>query len=761
MPVINSVSKVFLSLTSSIRGFIEQPVSEKLKDEHNDVLRLVGSVTSLNEKSDLRKKLLDELITKYPSLFGNLDKEKTKNEDLAKMIGTVNEAYEKRIKLAVYGEDLAKVEKDGADIFKQQRDVIVEIDGLYKTYVKDQHEGANVYEKILTLQKTSGNIVGTQIPIFNEITRLGREYYSLDARRVEKQKESLKIQADMQKLQIAPEPTKQTGGETKSSTKGSTKGSTNAIEAMAGNLKQNSDYILKLSQELLDAEITATAQSAEKEKEIVKNKYEDKRQTLLKEQKERIEAIDLEIKQATAKGKALTEDQKKYLKQKEEITEATSKLITANEQAEKQELKQIDDKYYSQSFEAQKKAITEEATMKTNLVTQYYSQFGTLTKEQETAKANEIIKIQLESYQKQFEALKKSIDDKKKLNQTANDQELTDVASLYLKIRELQDALAAKTEKKAEEAKEGKGGVITKGLASLFSIPDDEAGRLLGEVSSFLSQVGSLYIEAQQQRISAELEAEKKKLDKQKTQELKELDLKRKKGLITEAKYEEEKEKIDTKYEAAKLQLQKEAFEKNKKLQIASALMSGAGAVINALNTQPFWLGIVMAALASILVGIQVANIKKQEFTGAKGGLIEGASHAEGGVTFTSRQSNIELEGGEGVINKRTMQSKDVISVTGTPRQIASQINSMNGYGVAFSRGGVVVPRWASGGITPAPPPAFGMSSGDMDRFARTIIDGITYGVSKNVNDKKVYVVETDITETQNRVKVIESGSRW
>jgi len=48
-----------------------------------------------------------------------------------------------------------------------------------------------------------------------------------------------------------------------------------------------------------------------------------------------------------------------------------------------------------------------------------------------------------------------------------------------------------------------------------------------------------------------------------------------------------------------------------------------------------------------------------------------------------------------------------------------------------------------------------------MEKFARMIIEGVTTGVTKGVNDKRVYVVETDVTEVQNRVKVIESGARW
>jgi len=774
LPVVNNLAKAFLNLTSGIRGIIEEPMSETLTKEHNDVLRLVGSITSLNEKSDLRKRLLDELITKYPSLFGNLDKEKTKNKDLAAMIDTVNLAYEKRIKLAVYGEDLAKVEKEGQEIYRSQRENLEEIDAAYSKYVTSGNKAASVIEKITALKKASisveqtldaetGAKIQTEISGMDIANTLYNRYLNLQAKQILNQRESLKITQQQQALQPAETSgNASTGTETTGNAIPGTAHSGKSpdkvideaekkLEKFKENIGANAIYIQELANKSVVAMANAMLAGVEQEKTLASQKIEDAKRKVQEESEVKISGIE-ELQ------KYYLFDLDKYYEledQKQQIKKNTDALILSLEEQKQRELANIEKKYTVEGFDEIKKNIEKEAQLKIDAVKVAYETKGRLSKQQQRQLDNELHQIQLEALKQEYDALKRNIEDKKKLGQQSLEADEKQLADIVQRTAELKAGITTGQTRGA--------GMVTGGLATLLGIGNDESAQLLSSVQSFLSQVGQLYIQAQQDRINAELKNETKKLEKQKTQELKDLETKRKKGLITEAKYEEEKEKIDQKYEAATLQLQKEAFEKNKKLQIASALMSGAGAVINALNTQPFWLGIVMAALASILVGIQVANIKSQEFVGARGGLIDGKSHAEGGVTFTSGQSRIELEGGEGVINKRTMQSKDIVSVTGTPRQIASKINSMNGYGVSFSSGGFIgsrtVPRWAAGGIAPAPVPSG--ATIDMEKFARMIIEGVTTGVTKGVNDKRVYVVETDVTEVQNRVKVIESGARW
>lgn len=71
----------------------------------------------------------------------------------------------------------------------------------------------------------------------------------------------------------------------------------------------------------------------------------------------------------------------------------------------------------------------------------------------------------------------------------------------------------------------------------------------------------------------------------------------------------------------------------------------------------------------------------------AKGGITEGNSHAEGGIPMVVKSTgqHVELEGGEGVVNKRNMASTQKFEFEGkemTICEIASAINSANGNGV-------------------------------------------------------------------------------
>ena len=83
------------------------------------------------------------------------------------------------------------------------------------------------------------------------------------------------------------------------------------------------------------------------------------------------------------------------------------------------------------------------------------------------------------------------------------------------------------------------------------------------------------------------------------------------------------------------------------------------------------------------------SNITKMgNYVLAKGGLAYGNSHDKGGMPMKvqSTGQNIEIEGGEGVINKRSMQMTKKVNFEGkmmTPCEVISKINEMGG-GVKF-----------------------------------------------------------------------------
>jgi len=157
--------------------------------------------------------------------------------------------------------------------------------------------------------------------------------------------------------------------------------------------------------------------------------------------------------------------------------------------------------------------------------------------------------------------------------------------------------------------------------------------------------------------------------------------------------------RLETEFEAQKQALARQAAEERRKLAIRQAIINTALAVGTALaTTQPFIPNALIAAgIAAVRGGAEIAVIRNQTF--ADGGEIDGPSHSRGGVKKIVRSTGqrVELEGGEGVLNKRTMGMNRVVSLSGTPRAIASSLNQLGG-GVAF-RGASGATMFESGGI--------------------------------------------------------------
>jgi|GEM_PF-6487505 len=75
---------------------------------------------------------------------------------------------------------------------------------------------------------------------------------------------------------------------------------------------------------------------------------------------------------------------------------------------------------------------------------------------------------------------------------------------------------------------------------------------------------------------------------------------------------------------------------------------------------------------------------------GKGGGYLKGDSHDNGGISAVVTDDGnrpVELEGDEVILNKASMADEEVVTVTGTPKEIASAINSKDGNGVKFAEG--------------------------------------------------------------------------
>jgi hypothetical protein len=120
-----------------------------------------------------------------------------------------------------------------------------------------------------------------------------------------------------------------------------------------------------------------------------------------------------------------------------------------------------------------------------------------------------------------------------------------------------------------------------------------------------------------------------------------------------------EKQKLDAEMrrkEEEQKALERAERKRQNQIQFQQATVSQALAIMNAFATKPFVpVGLAMGALATTLTGVQLLLMKKAQQASeryADGGVIQGKSHAQGGVKVLGGKA--EVEGGEYITNKRT-----------------------------------------------------------------------------------------------------------
>ncbi len=218
-------------------------------------------------------------------------------------------------------------------------------------------------------------------------------------------------------------------------------------------------------------------------------------------------------------------------------------------------------------------------------------------------------------------------------------------------------------------------------------------------------------------------------------------------GILSETDYREKKHALDVKAQREERRIRKQAFEEQKTLAIIQATINTALAVVNAFAQagNPI-LGAIFAAVNAAVGVAQIAIIASQQFAkggvlpASSGGMIQGNSHANGGVKFAVGGVPHEAEGGEAIINKKSTKMYG---------GLLSSINQAGG-GVAFAKGGVVK---AQRGIS-LPPPSQAFNQGVIQDQAAMSDERVGAIIAERVNDKRVVVVEEDITETQDEVSI-------
>lgn len=292
-------------------------------------------------------------------------------------------------------------------------------------------------------------------------------------------------------------------------------------------------------------------------------------------------------------------------------------------------------------------------------------------------------------------------------------------------------------------------------LAKALNISDEELAALKSQALQAAQQIfGSIQQIAQdatQRRLENDLKAVEDEAESEKAILKGKLD----KNLITEKQYEKKLAEIDADAEAKREELNKEAFEKNKRWNIAQALMNGALALTKLFTETTVinpatWIA---AGITTATTAAQIAAIGAQKY--ARGGELHGASHARGGIKGNVQGHNIELEGDEVVINKRSAQKY---------RNALSWINSDNGWGVDFAgvRGiGGYRPqlKFARGGVlgsfdfSPTTTPTSSSIQQTMAKQANRVEEMIT-AINRRIDRLQVQVNISDIDNARDTKQV-------
>jgi hypothetical protein len=186
------------------------------------------------------------------------------------------------------------------------------------------------------------------------------------------------------------------------------------------------------------------------------------------------------------------------------------------------------------------------------------------------------------------------------------------------------------------------------------------------EVTGLITQAGNARLEVMQQQADAELAIIQGRHDT----ELGILDSALNAGIISQDDAAAAKDRADKRKIQKENKVAKKMFDAQKKIDMQTAIFTGisstAQAVAQAFANSPnpaaaaIFAGISTAAIAAS-TAMNIKGVSQRKFVPKKfadGGMVHGASHAQGGVPFTVRgNGGYEMEGGEFIVNREAAKN--------------------------------------------------------------------------------------------------------
>jgi hypothetical protein len=402
--------------------------------------------------------------------------------------------------------------------------------------------------------------------------------------------------------------------------------------------------LVKQLYEKRKAELTENIakESAKKQEEVNKllNDLEEKATDLTIERKIQLYNKDFDayakierekLKDASDVDKARLEEYLKLLREKGEADLKYNDELKKIEENSKLEQFKVNEQYYKDiaAIQADDTLTFEQKQQK---IAQIDAKYKQLQLQQELAFINEKIKIAEKDPTSDPVKLAELKDTRLKL-----EKEIADGA---LKI---QDDAAKKTKEASEKGIKD----IAENIAEIAQV----VSSVLSEIASFFDA----YYAAQEEKVNSYYEDETEKLNEEKENQLAQFGQTEEQRAAIEQEYALKEQQLAAEQEAKLKEIKKKQADVEFAITVAQIIANTAASIASAVAASPLTGGLPFSAINAAIGAIQLATAIQQRTATqalAKGGILTGPSHAQGGIMIPG--TGIEVEGGEAVINRRS-----------------------------------------------------------------------------------------------------------
>lgn len=670
---------------------VQSKISELIADEEVKAKSLFNQITKSNLGYVEKTKLLAELIALNPQYLGGLTLENIKTEEGTKIL----DGYIGKLREANREKAIAQVT---ADKEKRAAELQNKINDSY-TVTKDAN--GNVISKTLTNKDNS--LFGAVKSIFSD-----NEVATLQKNEQELQKVNDELTSIYNEMGAKVKETVAQGNEGSKDIAAVAIRNIESIKAQIKSLDESFEKInvkdknslnknrsdRKKLQDELDSLEGKKSKKTGTDTDTTKGKYEK-----IKEDFEKFQLELAEIKRKNdvdgleGQEKEIATIQNKYdelLKRAAKYYEdLNAKDKAANKEKYTAEQQLIDEAYQQEILAASKKFIALKATEEQSRNERNYK--GAQAGQKDIEEQNRLAlkqqyaagTIDKATYEKGLVALAKSARENeittaenwaKKSKQAAKDV----VEFKKLQEGELTDAQILENEKRAENEAKAKDDKIQAAKDRIDEII--QYAQQIGDIFGGINQLMANKENALLQKDKAANEAKKKAFKDQLDQKL-----------ISKGQYDKKVTEADLEMDKKERALKRKQAERDKALNIFTAVINTATAIVRALNN-PYPLNLILAAAAGVMGGIQIATISSQPLPElGKGDWIRNGdkhSDASGGI-------NAKIERDEAVMSAAAMKNSKRFTISGSTAQITSALNSRAG-GTAWASGASILPMWAT-----------------------------------------------------------------